>query len=65
MEKFLIAILTSVFVLLISLILCYPIMLLWNHLMPVFGLPILTFWQMYGLMVLIDILFKTNISYKG
>lgn len=36
-------------------------MALWNSLMVgVFGLPVLTFWQFYGLMVLIHILFPSS-----
>lgn len=35
----------------------YPTMWLWNWLMPVvFGLPILTFWQTFGLMVLLKVM---------
>ena len=32
---------------------------------PVFGAPALTFWQMYGIMVLIDCLMPTRIDTKG
>lgn len=40
--------------LIVSLVLTWPIMWLWNYLMPsVFGLPTLTFWQTYGLQVLV------------
>ncbi|MBN1464641.1 hypothetical protein JXA02_02690 [candidate division KSB1 bacterium] len=36
------------------------LMWLWNWLMPViFGLPTITFWQAWGLVVLSHILFKT------
>ncbi|MBN1482535.1 hypothetical protein EH223_10860 [candidate division KSB1 bacterium] len=36
------------------------LMWLWNWLMPViFGLPTITFWQAWGLVVLAHILFKT------
>lgn len=40
--------------LIVSLVLTWPIMWLWNYLMPsIFGLPTLTFWQTYGLQVLV------------
>jgi len=44
----------------------YPLMLLWNWLMPnVFGLPEITFWQAIGLNLLSTILFKpTTIKNK-
>jgi hypothetical protein len=32
---------------------------LWNWIMPILGLPELTFWQMWGLSLLIALLFKT------
>ena len=36
----------------------YPLMLLWNWLMPIiFGLPEFTFWQAIGLNILSTILF--------
>ena len=39
-----------------GLLLVFPIMWLWNYLMPmVFGLPKLTYWQTYGLYVLINL----------
>ena len=44
----------------------YPLMLLWNWLMPnIFGLPEITFWQAIGLNFLSTILFKpTTIKNK-
>lgn len=44
----------------------YPLMLLWNWLMPnIFGLPEITFWQAIGLNLLSTILFKpTTIKNK-
>jgi hypothetical protein len=40
-------------------ILGYPLMLLWNWLMPeLFGLPLITFWQAIGLNLLSTILFR-------
>lgn len=50
------------FALVLSLIFCYPVMLLWNWVMPVLGVSELTFWQMYGFMVLVNLIFKTNIT---
>ena len=42
-------------------ILGYPLMLLWNWLMPIiFGLPEITFWQAIGLNFLSTILFKST-----
>jgi hypothetical protein len=42
-------------------ILGYPLMLLWNWLMPViFGLPEITFWQAIGLNLLSTVLFKST-----
>jgi membrane protein required for beta-lactamase induction len=39
----------------------YPLMLLWNWLMPViFGLPEIMFWQAIGLNFLSTILFKST-----
>jgi len=45
----------------ILLILGYPLMWLWNWLMPiVFGLPEITFWQAIGLNLISTILFKST-----
>ena len=50
---------------LFSLALAWPVQLLWNWLMPViFGLPAISFWQSGGLMLLVSILFRWNISIK-
>jgi hypothetical protein len=39
----------------------YPLMMLWNWLMPViFGLPEITFWQAIGLNLLSTVLFKST-----
>ncbi|MEI7558227.1 MAG: hypothetical protein WCJ45_05450 [bacterium] len=39
----------------------YPMMLLWNWLMPtIFGLPIITFWQALGLYLLAGSLFQSR-----
>jgi hypothetical protein len=50
---------------LVTLLLGWPLMLLWNWLMPtIFGLPIITFWQAVGLNVLSTIIFKSQ-SFKS
>lgn len=43
-----------------GLILNYPTMLLWNFIMPKFGLTTLTFWEMYCLQVLLALLFNSG-----
>lgn len=46
-------------------LLALPIMLLWNWLMPaIFNLPTITFWQAFGLNLLISCLFKFKIETK-
>ena len=46
-------------------LLALPIMLLWNWLMPViFSLPEITFWQAFGLNLLISCLFRFKIETK-
>jgi len=46
-------------------ILGYPLMLLWNWLIPtIFGLPEITLWQALGLNLLSTILFKSPPSIK-
>ena len=45
----------------LGLALGFPVMWLWNWLMPaIFGLPVITFWQAFGLLVLSHILFKSH-----
>ena len=45
----------------ISLALAFPTMWLWNYLMPkIFGLPTLTFWQTFGLQVLVSCFFPSG-----
>lgn len=52
-------------VLAITLLVGFPIMWLWNWLMPVlFSLPTITYWQAMGLFVLSLFLFK-NVTYTG
>ena len=69
MKKTLEIILTVLGVLLgalvIDMIFAYPVMLLWNWLMPtIFGLPVVTFWQSLGLMFLSSLLFGSKNSTK-
>lgn len=41
----------------------FIVMLLWNGLMvPLFGAPVLSFWQTYGLMIMVRLILPTNIS---
>jgi hypothetical protein len=49
----------------IVVLLGYPVMLLWNWLIPeLFGLSEVTFWQAIGLNILCTILFRPTISVK-
>ena len=47
-----------------SILLTYPVMWLWNWLMPtIFGLTTLTFWQTFGLTMLANMIFgKVNLN---
>lgn len=47
-----------------SILLTYPVMWLWNWLMPaIFGLKTLTFWQTFGLTMLANMIFgKVNLN---
>ena len=50
---------------LFSLALAWPVMLLWNWLMPaIFCLPAISFWQAAGIMLLVNILFRCEVSIK-
>ena len=52
-------------IVLVALILGFPLMWLWNWLMPgIFNLPEITFWQALGLNALSTILFKQNTNTK-
>jgi len=47
----------------VSLAMAFPVMLLWNWLMPViFGLTSIGYWQAFGLMILSTLLFKSSVS---
>ena len=49
---------------LLYLVLAWPVSLLWNWLMPeVFGLPILSYWQAAGLIMLLNLLLNINFSF--
>jgi hypothetical protein len=60
------ATLTAILIIaLVALILGFPLMWLWNWLMPtIFNLPEITFWQALGLNALATILFKQNTNPK-
>lgn len=56
---------TIVMVFIISLLIGYPTMWLWNYVMPViFGLTKITFWQAFALNCLAGIFFKSTGSSK-
>lgn len=53
-------------VILIGFLLAWFAMLLWNITMPdVFGLPEITYKQMFSLYLLCNLLFRTNVSFKN
>jgi hypothetical protein len=57
---------TWIVVILIGFLLAWFAMLLWNITMPdVFGLPEITYKQMFALYLLIKILFGSNVSFKN
>lgn len=59
-------IVTWAFVILIGFLLAWFAMLLWNITMPdVFGLPEITYKQMFALYLLIKIIFGVNVSFKN
>ena len=50
-----------VIVFIVGLVFAFPVMLLWNWLMPeIFGLPEIGFWQAYGLNLLSGFLIKSS-----
>ena len=52
-------------IILAAIIFTLPLQLLWNWLMPqLFNLPMVTFWQAFGLNLLAGILFRTNVNIK-
>ena len=49
---------------LLYLVLAWPVSFLWNWLMPeIFGLPILSYWQVAGLMMLLNLLLNIRFSF--
>lgn len=54
------------FIFLASLLFAIPVMLLWNWLMPsIFDIPVLTFWQSWGILMLASLLFgNSSYNYK-
>lgn len=47
----------------IGLLLVWPLVWMWNFVMPdLFGVPTITYWQMFCLYILIQCLFKLNIT---
>jgi hypothetical protein len=52
-------------IILAAILFTLPLQLLWNWLMPtIFNLPMVTFWQAFGLNLLAGILFRTNVNIK-
>ena len=50
----------------LSLVIAYPLMILWNGLIPaIFGLKTITFWEAFGLYLLSNLLFGNSSPYKG
>ena len=50
-------------VLAIGLLLVWPLVWMWNFVMPdLFGVPTITYWQMFHLYMLIQCLFKLNVT---
>lgn len=64
MDKFLTALFVLIGALLFGTIVClviaFPVMLIWNWIMPIFKLPELTFMQSFGLLVLCNLLIKST-----
>ena len=53
------ALLQTLVLVILLVLFAYPLMLLWNVLMPViFNLPIINFWQALGILIMSNILFK-------
>lgn len=47
----------------VAFLLVWPLVWMWNYVMPdIFGLPEITFWQMFWLYVLIQCLLKLNVT---
>lgn len=53
-------------IMIIIAVVTYPTMWLWNYYMPtMFNLPEMTFWNMFGFIVLIKSLFGQTISFNN
>jgi len=60
-EGILIALGAIVVIFLLGLLMAWPVMLLWDWIMPIlFGLGVITFWQSWGLLVLTGLLFRSS-----
>ena len=47
----------------IGMLLVWPLVWMWNFVMPdLFGVPTITYWQMFYLYMLIQCLFKLNVT---
>lgn len=56
-------VLMAIFIIVFGLVLAGIANWLWGLIIvPVFGAPVLTYWQMYGIMILIKLLFPINMS---
>jgi hypothetical protein len=61
-----VAFIGAVFIAVIGVVVAYPLMLLWNWLVPaIFGLKTITFLEALGLYLLCGIVFKSPISIEG
>ena len=53
----------AIFVTIIGFLLVWPLVWMWNFVMPdLFGVPTITYWQMFCLYMLIQCLFKLNVT---
>lgn len=53
----------TLFVVVIGFLLVWPLVWMWNFVMPdLFGVPTITYWQMFCLYMLIQCLFKLNVT---
>lgn len=53
----------AIFVTVIGFLLVWPLVWMWNFVMPdLFGVPTITYWQMFCLYMLIQCLFRLNVS---
>lgn len=65
LEEIIIIIVSLIIGCIVTFVIAWPFMLLWNWLMPtIFGLCKIGFWQSIGLLILSNIIFK-NTSYSS